>query len=167
MSLLPSPTPNYTLVRPQVPVPSGFLPVKVAQFHETCWATNDTLPNHWAIFVPTSPIPGIGNYYERVGSSPVYLSQSTFRYHHAWAEQQRGSHTVGFIPARLMPNLERRLSLVSAEGMRGCWGSQQWVWEALQVLQTNRDIFMTQTLTQAELCLQMKFVESAWAAGGA
>ena len=157
----PPPSPNYTLVCPPLHVPKGCLPIQIVQFHHTATIYGGSCPNHWALFVPTSRAPGIGNYYEFILRSGAYATQSVFNTA-LLGRAERGSFTVGYLPARLMPILEMWLNLVRTEHIRDCWAPQQWVWEALKTIEHHSDICITK-MSWGDLNLQMSYVEAAWA----
>ncbi|KAF8120221.1 hypothetical protein EV363DRAFT_1374443 [Boletus edulis] len=165
LSIPPSPTPSYHLLHPEVHVPPGCLPIKTIQFFRCDPLARHPKGYHWAIFVPTSPISGIGHYYEVSGGSPLYRVRSIINDYSAWRGLERGSHTVGYVLPTMMPNLEAHFALVPVEILKRSWNSQSWVCNALQGL--NHPHMFAIGMTLEDLVTQMAIVSAAWEAGNA
>lgn len=159
----PSPRVSYALTHPEVYVPLGCLPIKITTFFRWDPATGHPRHYHWAIFIPTSPVPGIGHYYELAGDSQPYHIQSTIDNYNARRGLERGSHTVGYVSPVMLPYLEAHFALVPVENLRRFWNSQNWVCDALQGL--NHPLIFAVRATLEDLVTQMAIVSAAWEAG--
>ncbi|KAH0834716.1 hypothetical protein J3R83DRAFT_10264 [Lanmaoa asiatica] len=153
----------YHLVHPAVYVPLGCLPIQITQFFRRDPATGRPKHYHWAIFVPTSSVPGIGHYYELAGDSRPYHIKSTIDSYNTRRGFERGSHTVGYVLPLMLPFLEAHFALVPVENLRRFWNSQNWVCAALQGL--NHPLMFAIGMTLEDLVTQMAIVSAAWKAG--
>ena len=150
-------------MHPEVYVPLGCLPIKITQFSPRDSATRRPKHYHWSIFIPTSPVPGIGHYYELAGDSQPYHIRSTIESYNARRGQERGSHTVGYVLPIMLPHLEAHFALVPVENLRRFWNSQNWVCDALQGL--NHPLMFAIGMTLENMITQMAVVSAAWEVG--
>ncbi|KAF8555474.1 hypothetical protein OG21DRAFT_893804 [Imleria badia] len=155
----PSPA-SYALVHPEVHVPLGLLPIKITQFSRCDPGTRHPKHYHWSIFVPTSPIPGIGHYYELDGDAQPYHVRSIIDDYNARRGLERGSHTVGYVLPIMLPYLEAHFALVPVDNLNRSRNSQNWVCDALQGL--NHPHMFAVGMTLEKLVTQMTIVSAAW-----
>ena len=149
-------------MHPEVHVPPGFLPIQVTQFSRPDPFVRRP-KHHWSIFVPTSPIEGIGQHYELAGDSRPRHARSTIDDYNPRRGLDRGGHTVGYVLPAMLPYLEAHFALVPVEVLKRFWNSQDWVCDALQGLD-HPHMFVI-TLTPEQLVTQMAIVSAAWEAG--
>lgn len=143
----------------------GYLPIKITQFFQWDPAAQRPKHYHWAIFIPTSPLRGIGLFYELAGDSQQYHIKSTIDNYNARRGFERGSHTVGYVLPLMLPQLEAHFAVVPVENSRRSWNSQNWVCDALRGL--NHPLMFAIGMPLEKLATQMAIVSAAWEAGDA
>ncbi|KAF8545875.1 hypothetical protein OG21DRAFT_1502138, partial [Imleria badia] len=123
--LAPTPPPEYEVVHAPIQPPRYTLPIRIVQFTQ-----GDNRPPHWALFIPTSPTRGVGNFYENVGTlrTGYVLRYVVHARHPRWDSDERGSHLVGWVAPAFLDTLDRHFA-----GVRGQAG-QAWVVAALRGL---------------------------------
>ena len=167
-SLGPSPKPQYPIMHehhPDIYVPAGHLPIRIAQFSRGDRSDGRNRLLHWAIFIPTSTKRGVGNFYEIGGSLQTgYFTQQVVNNRHSkWDKDERGSHVVGWVAPDYLGALDSHFSLVPIQQGRPDWNCQTWVIEALRGL--NQPHMYAVQMEYAQWFQQMSIVEKAWEVG--
>lgn len=169
-SLGPTPQPEYKILHHShswIQVPTGYLPIRIAQFYRGNRSTGEKKLYHWAIFIPTSTRRGVGNYYEIGGSlQDGYFTQHVVHNRHAkWDKDEKGTHLVGYVAPSYLEALETHFSLVPIQQGRPDWNCQTWVVEALKGL-NHAQMYAVQ-MDYGKWIEQMEILEDAWNVGDA